>query len=138
MNDNTVTGCSQTMLTRFRLFLTTYPPALTSSTVWALTKSGHFKTTYLPRLVNVVCEQPLNAYLLSILFKILLVILIKRTLHLRCEISSFLILLSSKKCIFVLWCVSFLTAFKKQSWAKALYTVHNRIKGLYFVKEIKN
>ena len=25
-----------------------------------LTKSGHFSTTYLPRLVNVVCERPLN------------------------------------------------------------------------------
>ena len=25
-----------------------------------LTKSGHFKTTYLPCLVNVVCERPLT------------------------------------------------------------------------------
>ena len=39
-------------------FLTTYPPALTFSMVWTLTKSGHFWTTYLPRLVNVVCELP--------------------------------------------------------------------------------
>ena len=27
--------------------------------VWTLTKSGHFWTTYLPLLVNIVCEQPL-------------------------------------------------------------------------------
>ena len=40
-------------------FLTTYPPALTFSMVWTLTKRGHFWTTYLPRLVNVVCERPL-------------------------------------------------------------------------------
>ena len=51
-------GHSRTTLTRFWLFLTTYPPALTFSMVWALTKSGHFWTTYLPRLVNVVCECP--------------------------------------------------------------------------------
>ena len=51
-------GRSQTTLTRFWLFLTTYPPALTFSMVWTLTKSGHSKTTYLPCLVNVVCERP--------------------------------------------------------------------------------
>ena len=51
-------GRSQTTLTRFWIFLTTYPPALTFSMVWTLTKSGHFSTTYLPRLVNVVCERP--------------------------------------------------------------------------------
>ena len=40
-------------------FLTTYSFALTFSMVlWTLTKSGHFLTTYLPRLVNVVCERP--------------------------------------------------------------------------------
>ena len=50
-------GCSQTTLTRFWLFLTTYPPLLTFSTL-TLTKSGHFWTIYLPCLVNVVCEQP--------------------------------------------------------------------------------
>ena len=53
-------GRSQTTLTRFGLFFTTYPPALTVCMVWTLTKSGHFKTTYLPRLVNVVCERPLT------------------------------------------------------------------------------
>ena len=47
-------------LTRFWLFLTTYPPALTFSMVWMLTKSGHFRTTYLPFLVNVICERPLD------------------------------------------------------------------------------
>ena len=51
-------GRSQTTLTRFWVFLTTYPPVLTFSMVWKLTKSGHFWTTYLPRLVNVVCERP--------------------------------------------------------------------------------
>ena len=40
------------------LFLTTYPPALTFSMVWTLTNSGYFWTTYLPGLVNVVCERP--------------------------------------------------------------------------------
>ena len=40
-------------------FLTTYPPVLTISIVWTLTKSGHFWTTCLPRHVNVVCERPL-------------------------------------------------------------------------------
>ena len=34
----------------FGFFLTTYPPALTFSTVWS---------TYLPLLVNVICERPL-------------------------------------------------------------------------------
>ena len=53
-------GRSQTTLTRFWLFLTTYPPMLTFSMVWTLTKSGHFWTTYLPRLVNVVCERSLT------------------------------------------------------------------------------
>jgi hypothetical protein len=43
-------GRSQTMLPIFWLFLTTYPPALTFSMVWKLTKSGHFWTTYLPTL----------------------------------------------------------------------------------------
>ena len=38
---------SQTTLTRFWLFLTTYPPQLTFSMVWMLTKSGYFWTTYL-------------------------------------------------------------------------------------------
>ena len=52
-------GRSQTTLTWFWLLLTTYPPALTFFMVWTLTKSGHFCTTYLPCLVNVVCEQPL-------------------------------------------------------------------------------
>ena len=40
-------------------FLTTYPPALTFSMVWKLTKSFLRPPTYLPRLVNVVCERPL-------------------------------------------------------------------------------
>ena len=39
-------------------FLTTYPLGFTLSMVWMLTKSGQFSTTYLPRLVNVVCECP--------------------------------------------------------------------------------
>ena len=51
-------GRSQTTLTRFCLVLTTYSPALTISMVWTLTNSGHFWTTYLPRLVNVDCERP--------------------------------------------------------------------------------
>ena len=55
-----VWGHSQTTLTRFWLFLATYPPALTLSMVWMLTKSEHFWTTYLPCLVNVVCERPLT------------------------------------------------------------------------------
>ena len=53
-----IRGRSQTTLTRFRLFLTTYPPPLTFSMVWMLTKSWYFCTIYLPCLVNVVCEQP--------------------------------------------------------------------------------
>ena len=43
--------------------LTTYPPALTFSMVWTLTKSGHFWTTYPPPLVNVVFERPLISFL---------------------------------------------------------------------------
>jgi hypothetical protein len=39
-------------------FLTTYPPVLTFSMVATLTKIGLFWTTYLLRLVNIVCEQP--------------------------------------------------------------------------------
>ena len=50
-------GRSQTTLTRFWLFLTTYPPVLTFQMGW--TKNAHFWTTYLPHLVNVVCERPL-------------------------------------------------------------------------------
>ena len=38
---------------------TTHPP-LTFSMVWMLTESGHFWTTYLPRLVNLVGERPLT------------------------------------------------------------------------------
>ena len=49
---------SQTTLTRFWLFLTTYPPPLTFSTLWTLTKIQHFWTTYSPSLVNIVCERP--------------------------------------------------------------------------------
>jgi hypothetical protein len=42
-------GRSQTTLTRFWLFLTTYPTVLKFSMVWTLTKSGNFWTnsTYL-------------------------------------------------------------------------------------------
>ena len=36
------------------------PPPLTFSTLWKLTKSQHFWTTYPPPLVNVVCERPLS------------------------------------------------------------------------------
>ena len=38
----------------FGFFLTTNPPTLTFSMVWTLTKSGHFRTTYLTRYV--VCK----------------------------------------------------------------------------------
>ena len=42
-----IRGCSQTTLTRFWIFLTTYyPPPLTFSTLWTLAKSGHFWTTW--------------------------------------------------------------------------------------------
>ena len=33
--------------------------------LWTLTKSGQFWTTYLPRLVNVVCEQPPSSILVE-------------------------------------------------------------------------
>ena len=36
------------------------PPALTFTMVWTLTKRGHFWTTYLSHLVNLVCEWPLK------------------------------------------------------------------------------
>jgi hypothetical protein len=53
---------SQTTLTRFGLFLTTYPPPLTFFMVWTLTKVDIFgPPTYLPRLVNVVIERPLSS-----------------------------------------------------------------------------
>ena len=55
-----IRGHSQTTLTRFWLFLTTYPHVWTFSMVCTLTKSGHFWITYLPHLVNVVCECPLR------------------------------------------------------------------------------
>ena len=42
-----LSGRSHTMLTRFWLFLTTYPPALTFSTLQTLTNTRHFWTTYL-------------------------------------------------------------------------------------------
>ena len=54
-----VRGRSQTTLTRFWLFFTTYTHVLTFSMLQPLTNSGHFWTTYLPCLVNVVCERPL-------------------------------------------------------------------------------
>ena len=45
-------------------FLTTYSPPLTfSSTLWTMTKCGHFWTTYIsnsPLLVNIVCKWPLS------------------------------------------------------------------------------
>ena len=41
-----IRGRSQTTLTRLCLFLTTYPPPLTFSTLWTLTKSQHILTTY--------------------------------------------------------------------------------------------
>ena len=44
----------------FGFFRPTILPMFTFSMVWTLTKSGHFWTTYLPRLVKVVCEQPLR------------------------------------------------------------------------------
>ena len=53
-------GRSQTTLTRFLAYLTTYPHKLTFSMVWTLIKSEHFCTTYLPCLVNVICERPLT------------------------------------------------------------------------------
>jgi hypothetical protein len=40
------------------LCLTTYPPRLTFSTLWTLTKNQQFWTTYPPLLVNVVCNDP--------------------------------------------------------------------------------
>ena len=39
-------GRSQTKLTSFGLFLTTYPPPVTFLTLWTLTKSQHFWTNY--------------------------------------------------------------------------------------------
>ena len=49
------------LLHDFGFFWPPTPPTLTFSMVWTLTKSGHFWTTYLPRLANVVCERPLIA-----------------------------------------------------------------------------
>ena len=49
--DVKIRGGSQTMLTKFWLLMASYLPSLT--------KCGHFWTTYLPCLVNVVCERPL-------------------------------------------------------------------------------
>ena len=46
--------------------MTTNSPALTFSMELTLTKSGHFWTTYLPCLVNVVCECLLLTYFLSL------------------------------------------------------------------------
>ena len=51
---------SQTTWTSFGLLLTTYTPLLTISTLYTLTKSQHFLTSYPPPLVNVVCECPLT------------------------------------------------------------------------------
>ena len=67
--DSMIRGRSQTTLIRFSLFLTTYPPALTFYMVWTLRKNGHFWTTYLPRLVNVVCKQPVTIKFLKKLIK---------------------------------------------------------------------
>ena len=67
--------CSKTTLTRFCPFLTTYLLVSTFSMPDISKRrqnvdNGHILTTYLPRLVNVVCERPLNSdvdHLLSML-----------------------------------------------------------------------
>ena len=43
----------------FNFFLTTYPPCVDIFYGMNVDSNGHFWTTYLPRLVNVVCERPL-------------------------------------------------------------------------------
>ena len=62
-------GPSQTSLTIFWLFLTTYPPALTFSILLMLAKSQHFWTTYPLLLDNVDCEWPLTYISCTVLFK---------------------------------------------------------------------
>ena len=53
-------GHSQTTtLTRFWLFLTTYPTPLIFYMVWTLTKSGHFWTTYPRNLPTSSCKSSL-------------------------------------------------------------------------------
>ena len=54
-----LTGRSQTTLTRFWLFWPPTPLCWPIFSLWTLTKSQHFKTTYPPPLVNVVCERTL-------------------------------------------------------------------------------
>ena len=66
-------SCSQTTLTRFWVFLTTYPPAFTFSMEKTLTKSEHFWTTFLHCLVNVACEHPLTYFMTCMIFRRLLI-----------------------------------------------------------------
>ena len=49
---------SQTTMTRFWLLLTTYPPLLTCSMVYTLTKSGHFWNTQ--RVMPNICDWAKN------------------------------------------------------------------------------
>ena len=60
-----VRGRSQTTFKRFWLFLTTYPLVFTLS-MFLVYKKWTFWTTYLPSLVNIVCERPLTFSLISV------------------------------------------------------------------------
>ena len=57
---NDLKGHSQTTLTRFWLFLTNYPHCVDIFYGMNVDKKWTFWITYLPRLVNVVCERPLK------------------------------------------------------------------------------
>ena len=55
-----VRGRSQDAVTRFCLFFDHLPPSIDIVYGIIVDKRGHFWTTYLPHLVNVVCERPLS------------------------------------------------------------------------------
>ena len=44
------------------VFFDHLPPCVDNLYVMNVDKNGHFKTTYLPRLINVVCERPLYVF----------------------------------------------------------------------------
>ena len=54
--------CSPCLLRNFVIEGVVLPTMLTFCTVLTLTKSGHFKTTYLSCLVYIVCERPLTMH----------------------------------------------------------------------------
>ena len=63
VDETSGSGSFTNYVDKILVFFDHLPPALAF-----LTKSGNFWTNYLPRLVNVVCERPLQSHLLIMLW----------------------------------------------------------------------